>query len=197
MYILPNDRKITEADVEFMRYALRSKDESVFFVFNIKTGGVLTFFTSRKRTRKQIEASKHYFVLPRVTDQKVRGWIVEYSESSVGELSPQLQAEITSLGAGDAELVEIMALMDEDKTGAIHGWDHYFMCKLDERLEQWFVELPIRIRDDYSQMYEGDSPVAKKLRQLAREQDDREYFGRQLEVADDDVEDASEDSHKD
>jgi hypothetical protein len=184
MYILPNGRKLTEKDLEFLSYAMWSQDESVFFTFSKRTGRIIPIASVREEIRQKVKESDNQFMIPRVGKNMRRRWIVEFAELCVPMWNPELADRLIDMVAEMKSPKELTTEIANCPEGSIYGWGQFRSDKLGERYQAWFCSLPFRIRNDYREMYPGDGPLEKELREHAQKQDDRQYFANRLEVVD-------------
>lgn len=100
------------------------------------------------------------------------------------EWNSTLQKKIVRMIENKKPTDEIIAALDRCPKKSIDGWDHHRMCELDEKMQDWFVELPFPVKTNYRWMYPGDGPLEKKLRKFARDQEDRQEFSNRLHMQD-------------
>lgn len=137
MFRLPNGKIIDEKSVV---KAMENNNLSSLFFLDETTGLVRSF--PKKPTDKK------YLKIPNISNSIILEWMKEYTDDFINFEDPKFAKKVYEILNDKEPFEKFKKILKQSEEGWIHGWDQWKSDCVYERLQDWFFNLPINIKEE-------------------------------------------------
>ena len=155
MFKLPNGKIIEEEDVI---KAMEDSDIPNSYFLDTKTGKV----------KKMHESDENHFIkIPKISKQKLYLWMKEYTDEFINREDPEFAKEVYVILKQKNVFDKYERTLEKSEEGWIHGWAQWERDCVYEEMQEWFLSLPITIKEEWD--YFDDCAICQEMKKADEE----------------------------